>query len=358
MGKKITPGLRKRGGVWHIEKTLDGRRLYESTGTGNLVEAERFLARRLEEIRQATVYGVRPERTFEQAALEYIKVKAYKKSIRKEAERLNQVQPWIGHLPLQKLHMGVLQSFIAQRRKDGVKSRTINQALKTVRQVVNFAADELIDEYGLTWLASAPKIKLLPEPDLRPPRPLSWEEQGRLFKALPDHLATMALFIVNTGLRDAEICGLRWEWEVKLQGLEGTGFILPAGRFKSRYEGLVLLNRVAQSVVESQRGKHSEFVFTYRGEPINRMLNTGWRQARKETGIDVRVHDLRHTFGMRLRAAGVGFEDRQDLLRHKSNRITTHYSKAEISNLLDAVGSICNREEKPEIVLIRKVVGQ
>jgi integrase len=358
MGKKITPGLRKRGGVWHIEKTLDGRRLYESTGTGNLVEAERFLARRLEEIRQATVFGVRPERTFEQAALEYVKAKAYKKSIRKEAERLNQVQPWIGHLPLQKLHMGVLQPFIAQRRRDGVKSRTINQALKTVRQVVNFAAEELIDEYGLTWLASAPKIKLLPEPDLRPPRPLSWEEQGRFFQALPDHLATMALFIVNTGLRDAEICGLRWEWEVKLQGLEGTGFILPAGRFKSREEGLVLLNRIAQNIVESQRGKHAEFVFTYRGEPINRMLNTGWRQARKETGIDVRVHDLRHTFGMRLRAAGVGFEDRQDLLRHKSNRITTHYSKAEIRNLLDAVDSICNREEKPEIVLIRRVVGQ
>ena len=28
----------------------------------------------------------------------------------------------------------------------------------------------------------------------------------------------------------------------------------------------------------------------------------------------VRVHDLKHTFGRRLRAAGVSFEDRQDLL--------------------------------------------
>ena len=358
MGTKITPGLRKRGGIWHIEKTLDGRRLYESTGTSDLAEAERYLTRRLEEIRKATVYGIRPERMFGEAGIEYIKAKAYKKSIRKEAERLNQVHPWIGHVPLHKLHMGLLQPFIAQSRKDAVKSRTINQALKIVRQVVNFAAEELIDEHGLTWLESAPKIKLLPEPDLRPPRPLSWDDQMRLFQKLPDHLATMALFIVNTGLRDAEICGLRWEWEVKLQGLEGTAFILPAGMFKSRYEGLVLLNRVAQNVVESQRGKHPEFVFTYQGEPICRMLNTGWKKARKETALDVRVHDLRHTFGMRLRAAGVGFEDRQDLLRHKSNRITTHYSKAEIRNLLDALDSICNREEKPEIVLIRRVVNQ
>ncbi len=245
-----------------------------------------------------------------------------------------------------------------KEEKDAVKFRTKDQGLKIVRQVVNFAAEELIDEHGLTWLESAPKIKLLPEPDLRTPRPLSWDDQMRLFQKLPDHLSTMALFIVNTGLREAEICGLRWEWGVKLQGLEGTAFILPAELFKSRHEGLVLLNRVAQNIVESQRGKHSEFVFTYHGEPISRMLNTGWKKARKETALDVRVHDLRHTFGMRLGAAGVGFEDRQDLLRHKSNRITTHYSKAEIRNLLDALDSICNREEKPEIVLIRRVVNQ
>ncbi len=358
MGKKITPGLRKRGGIWHIEKTLDGRRLYESTGTSDLVEAERYLTRRLEEIRKATVYGIRPERTFEQAAEAYVKAKAYKKSIGREVIRLNEVQPWVGQLSLRNLHMGTLQSFIEQRRIDGVKSRTINQALKIVRQVVNFAAEELIDEYGLTWLEAAPKIKLLPEHDLRPPRPLTWEEQARFFPALPNHLATMALFIVNTGLRDAEICGLRWEWEAKLQGLDGSAFILPARKFKSRQEGLVLLNRVAQNIVESQRSKHDEYVFTYRGEPLHHMLNTGWRNARRETGIDVRVHDMRHTFGMRLRAAGVSFEDRQDLLRHKSNRITTHYSKAEIRNLLAALEKLCIREDKPEIVLIRKVVGK
>jgi integrase len=351
MGKKITSGLRKRGDIWHIEKTVNGHRLYESTGTGDLVEAERYLARRLEEMRQATIYGIRPERTFEQAAVAYIEAKAYKKSIRKEAERLNQVQPWIGHVPLRKLHMGVLQAFIAQRRVDGVKSRTINQALKIVRQIVNFAADELIDEHGLTWLERAPKIKLLPEHDLRPPRPLSWDEQARFFPALPDHLATMALFIVNTGLRDAEICGLRWEWEVKLEGLEGSAFILPAGQFKSRQEGLVLLNRVAQSIGDGQRGSHPEFVFTFRKKPLARMLSTGWRKAREVVGIDVRVHDLRHTFGMRLRAAGVTYEDRQDLLRHKSTRITTHHSPAEIRNLFEA---LCDRDARPEIVLLRR----
>jgi hypothetical protein len=65
------PKARTKSSTFRVD-TPDGRRLFESTGTGDLAEAERFLARRLEEIRQATVYGVRPERTFEQAAVEYI----------------------------------------------------------------------------------------------------------------------------------------------------------------------------------------------------------------------------------------------------------------------------------------------
>jgi integrase len=54
------------------------------------------------------------------------------------------------------------------------------------------------------------------------------------------------------------------------------------------------------------------------------------------------VHDLKHTCGRRLRAAGVGFEDRQDILAHKSGRMTTHYSAAELGNLVAAVNRISN----------------
>ena len=62
-----------------------------------------------------------------------------------------------------------------------------------------------MDEHGLTWLAVAPKIRLLPDTNKRQPYPLSWDEQSRLFVELPDHLASMALFAVNTGCRDGEV---------------------------------------------------------------------------------------------------------------------------------------------------------
>ena len=57
----------------------------------------------------------------------------------------------------------------------------------------------------------------------------------------------------------------------------------------------------------------------------------------------MRVHDLKHTYGRRLRAAGVSFEDRQDLLGHKSGRITTHYSAPELVNLIEASERVCDQ---------------
>jgi integrase len=36
----------------------------------------------------------------------------------------------------------------------------------------------------------------------------------------------------------------------------------------------------------------------------------------------------------------ISFEDRQDLLGHKSGRITTHYSQAELGNLIAAAEKV------------------
>ena len=88
------------------------------------------------------------------------------------------------------------------------------------------------------------------------------------------------------------------------------------------------------------------------------MLNSAWKKARERAGLPlVRVHDLKHTFGRRLRAAGVSFEDRQDLLGHRSARITTHYSASELSRLIEAAERVAEgKGEKPELVILRGVL--
>ncbi len=57
MGRKKTPGLYKRGECWHIDKQVFGRRICESTGTNLLEEAEKYLARCIEGLRQVANVG-------------------------------------------------------------------------------------------------------------------------------------------------------------------------------------------------------------------------------------------------------------------------------------------------------------
>ena len=153
------------------------------------------------------------------------------------------------------------------------------------------------------------------------------------------------------------MCGLRWEWEVQVPDLDTSVFIVPGDRVKNGEEWLLGLNRVAKSVIEEVRGEHGQYVFTYRGHRLTVMNNTAWQDARRRTGLtQVRVHDLKHTFGRRPRAAGVSYEDRQDPLGHKSGRITTHYSGAELENLVEATNRVCgeNSRKSSALVLLRQ----
>ena len=193
MGRRKMPGLVCRGRIWHIDKKIRGRRLCESTGEHRLEKAEDYLAKRIEETRKALIYGERPIRTFRQAATKYLNENQHKRRIADEAMHLKQLDAFIGDLELRSIHIGTLQPFVEMRRKAGIKTKSINLALGVVRHILNVAASEWLDDTGLTWLEHSPKIRLLKVTDARKPYPLSWNEQTRLFRELPDHLARMAL---------------------------------------------------------------------------------------------------------------------------------------------------------------------
>lgn len=366
--QKRTPGLIKRRGVWHIDKQIGGQRICESAGTSNLTEALRYLARRMEEMRQADVYGIRPRRTFQQAATKYL-MEGKKRSIGRDAQDMRIMVPYIGDLFVHDVHMGTLQKFIDERKAQGVKSATVNRTLAITRRILNLAARMWRDEHGLTWLETPPMIQLQDWEDKRSPYPLSWDEQALLFRRLPAYLAKMALFKVNTGTREQEVCGLRWEWEERIPELATTVFVIPGISTKNKEDRLIVLNRIARSVVEEQRGQNRTWVFPYEGRRLSRMYNKAWRLARREASEvyeadmgnscpkgfkSIRVHDLKHTFGRRLRSAGVSLETRRVLLGHKNGDITTHYSAPELQELVDAVERVYDRPTQGQgLVLLR-----
>ncbi|WP_367155163.1 tyrosine-type recombinase/integrase [Methylomonas sp. HYX-M1] len=338
MAKK-SPGLTKRNGYWHINKVVKGKRIYESTGSSDLEEAERYLAKRVNEIRGQLIYGERKTYTFIEAATKYLQI-AEKKSLDRDAVSLKAAVPFIGELSLERIHMGTLETFIAARRKAGLKDVTINRDLAIIKRVLTLAARLWRDELGNAWLHEPPLLPML-KSDSRKPYPISHEEEQRLLMELPEHLKSMVMFALHTGLRETELTRLRWSEEDQQQGI----FILPGERVKNGQDRIVPLNSVAQAIIEQQRGLHAVYVFTYKGEPVQRLNGHAWRKARTRAELEqCRVHDLRHTFGRRLRAVGVSFESRQDLLGHKSKRITDHYCQAEIAELKMAVERLCDSQ--------------
>ena len=100
MGRVRSVGLQKRNGIWRIDKIISGQRICESCGTGDLEEAERYLAKLSEEIRQASVYGVRPDRPFREATTKFIKENQHLASIDRYERVIGTLNPFIGNLPL------------------------------------------------------------------------------------------------------------------------------------------------------------------------------------------------------------------------------------------------------------------
>lgn len=150
MGRKKESGLRKRSGVWHIEKTVFGTRLYKSANTSDRREAEKFLAHEIEKLRLTQLYGVRPKRTFQEAAEKYLTENRHKRSIEEDVRQVALLKPYIGEYDLDKINMLCLQPFIEARQQQQVKNRTINYSLQVLRHILKLASQEWMDESNLT----------------------------------------------------------------------------------------------------------------------------------------------------------------------------------------------------------------
>ena len=89
----------------------------------------------------------------------------------------------------------------------------------------------------------------------------------------------------------------------------------------------VPLNKEAKEVLSQLIGKHTDFVFTYKGKPVLRASTHAWYKACRRAGLDdFRFHDLRHTFASHWMMSGGDLFKLQRILGHKSIEMTQRYS--------------------------------
>ena len=377
MGRKTT-GIklvkRKGNPNWYAEGTLFKSRVRQSTGTTSKEEATLILNDIVSQLKRKHVYGEEDSVVdFNTVAAKYLH-ESNKVSIKEDARYIEQMAPYIGEQPMNKIYRGYdgqndptpLEQFILDRAKDKVSARTINYALTVLNIIGNRAVKRWRGSGGkplIPFWNSVPSIdseeaKAL---GLRPKRqvgPISWEEQTVLFNELPEFNRDMCLFKVNTGCREQEVCQLHWSWLEKRD--DGIWFFVILPSFvKNRIERVVVLNDIAKSVIQKQMGNHLEFVFVYRGRPVSRMNDSAFRNARaravkKLPNIkNASIHSLKHTYGARLRVAGVPEEDRNFLTGHKGRMsMTTYYSAPELNQMLEYSNRVCQQNDN--LVLLER----
>ena len=280
------------------------------------------------------------DKTFNDAAEKYLS-QFRGKCQKRQWYALQNILSYIGDLKLIDVDDATLEEYKRDRIKFAMVG-TINKEISTATAVMNKAARVW------RWIPSAPLLQRV-EGDHRTPYPLSWPEQINVFKRLVGNLQKICLFAVNTGVRREEVFQLRWEHEHDVEGV--MVFILPKNVTKNGKSRPVICNSIARRVVEQMRQpstfapRSSEYVFPRM--TVNKVLNLAWTMAGlPDDGLIKKgIHNLRHTFGHRLRAEGVEPEDRDMLLGHHNRSLTQHYATPDILRLSEMVERITVRRD-------------
>jgi len=147
-------------------------------------------------------------------------------------------------------------------------------------------------------------------------------------------------------------------------GIKRSVFVVPAEFFKTKRRHVMAPNDVAWAIGQLRRGLDSKYVFKYQpvakeGMPtkahrrVETQNNTALQKARDDVGLrQVRVHDLRHTYGERLRDTGVSEEDYALLLGHAGNGIPQHYATATVARLLEAATAVLKTRDRTMVLRV------
>ena len=177
---------------------------------------------------------------------------------------------------------------------------------------------------------------------------MSFSEAYRLIKNLPNHLADMATFSLETGLRESNVTLLRWD-QVDLS--RRTVFIEGGDVLKGGVDFAVPLSDKAVEVLKKQAGIHPERVFTYKGLPVRRANGKAFRKALKRARIDdFRWHDLRHTWATWHVQNGTPLEVLQELGGWSDYKTVKRYAHFTTSHLQKYVSSFNTVGDKPSLV--------
>ncbi len=348
--------VRKRSGAWWVFIDHHGKRKAKKVGSREAAEkVKREIEARLAlgglgflstdekpEITTFADYAKKWTERYAEVECKYSTVYGYKLLLERH------LKPEFGHLSLDEISREHVKDFAARLTGTGLSRNSVRRSVSLLAEVLNAALDDrLIERNPAVRILRSHKDK---EEKFRP-APLTPDEQDRLLKAArAESLEQYAMHLVGlrAGLRRGEIVALQWGdiqfgadesdanrfIEVKRNYVYGR-FTTPKNHRTRRVDMSLELRRTLLELRDARllevfaAGKSSiaeEFVFpSKRGGVLDpdRMIRDRFLPTLQTAGIRaVRFHDLRHTFGAMLIAAGAPLNYVKEQMGHSSIQVT------------------------------------
>lgn len=318
--------------MYWIDYYVNGRRKRERIGPSKKL-AQSVLAKRMVEITENKYLDIKKERrvlfdVFNQQYLAFSRIN--KRSWTRDESSIKNLLTVFEHKYLHEIDPYAIEKYKALR-KEKVSVTTINREIACLRHMFTKAI-----EWNKVNNNHVKHVKLFPENNQRT-RYLSEKEIKLLCAYAPSYFKPIIMAALNTGMKRGEIMRLKWA-DVDLS--KGIIYVREAKNNSSRE---IPINETLKDVLESlPRRLHNPYVFcNHLGKPYHD-FSKAFQLAVKKAGIeDIRFHDLRHIFASYLIMDGVDLKTVQELLGHKTIRMTlryTHLSPAHKKTAIEKIG--------------------
>jgi integrase len=345
---------REGSSIWYYDIIINGRRVRRSTGTSNERQAQELYDRLKVEAWNQERLGIKPRRMWRDVVVRYLKEAEAdsKASLERDREAFRWLDTYLRDKYLDEIDKDMIAHIITEKRKSYVRvyqsgqqrvckpgSDTVNRFLTTFRAALRKAQDEW------EWIDRVPKIKAVKGTVSRI-RWITQDEADQLIAELPWHLAAMARFSLETGLRRANVTHLEWS-QVDLA--RKTAWILGNDTKNGKSLAVPLSDRAMQVLKEQQAVQQEspcKWVFAKAGRPVHQTGTRAWREALDRAGIEnFRWHDLRHTWASWHVQNGTPLHVLQELGGWSSLKMVQRYAHLSSAHLRACV-------ERPRLHLV------
>ena len=339
-------GIYKKKGskYFMMTKCVNGIKYFKSAGTNYRTEAQAVYERWSSELRHQIDTGGVVKKTeiepaaetavyFNELAERYLSwVKGRQKSYNVKKYIVKILAGRFKNMRITGFNYDILEGVQTDYIQKDFKPAYINKIITILKHMFTKALDwELIDE---EILKKVRKVKLL-KGEIKRLRYLSDEEADRLISNCEPYLKPVIVMALNTGMRKSEILHLTWDRVDLLNRV----ILLDITKNGERREVPVNDNlyEVLSSII---RRLDVPYVFFNPKtlKPYDNFKRSFATALRKSHILDVRFHDLRHTFASQLIMKGVDLVTVKELLGHKDIKMTLRYSHLSHAHIKNAVG--------------------